>query len=1555
MPAMLESGILIDGRYRLDALIGEGAMGQVWRAEDIRMVNKLVAIKFLIAQRAEDEVWRREFHREMQTLVKLEENRGPYSHLLQVSDYGLTEGIGPYMVMGYLSGGSLKTRLSEVQNNPTLLRQILSELCDALDYLHKCCGIVHLDLKPSNILFDAGNHIRLADFGIARTLDSIPGEVMPLGTPGYRAPEQEQGCAAVDRRADIYALGMVVRDLLEQSLTPQIEKLLDKATAPDPAARYTSANELWRALQPLLPRHYAGGYLLPEQKYDFLVKQLPYSVQEKVSRTLDDYTRVFGGRQAEMEALDQWLDEADKSFGIVQAPTGRGKTALLIQWALNVQGNGWHVIFFPISQRYETADQGVVVRSLTYALAMLFQVDAPGLNTAPDWLLAQVADWLRRGLPENKRLIVVVDGLDEAIGDYVGALFPNQVAPDVKILVAARTLANEGIGAWAARLKWALADTQLFDVGMLARRDLRDIVNGYADDTLQALVADDSFIAELWRVSEGDPLTARMVMDDLAARYLTPQDLSRRPVGLQAYLQAWLEGLEQQVESESAWQLLGLCATAYGPLTTDDLVALDPVTFNVARHVREAVRPVARVLLGDGEEEHGYVFNHPRLREFFDERLSEREHTSYQKAFVDYGQRCYAQLSENPCPSYVRRFWITHLARAGEWDLLHQVVATGEEQQVWAEMRYTAEGSYAGYLADLRQLWHYAEQIRNIALQTKCALIQSSIYTLSSNLSPELLIALASTGTPAGKWEVETALEHILLLQEDRRIKALQLLVQRFENPPFAQILKVVGSIHKQKARAEALAILIPVLPDNLLSEVWQFDDDLDRNEWVYVVARLLPRLDEEKQQELFQKTCQDIQHIQDIDQRITSGLDLASHIPEPHKRSVLWDVRKAMQTIGDEKIQAEKLRDFSIFLQRSGYLDDALTAAQAITSKFDRVVRLVHLAPALPTTWQNEAIQDAHNAALTISEASIRHKALALINAWQSELPMEETTFLTPGYESDYLREFDDWGEIETFDYDLSDNLSPENVLVALTRARYIGDKEAQLRATGQLIHYLPENLKDQVSSEILASAYTIESPQDRVRTILELLPHLPLDFQMNVITEASKLVSSTDAAHEDLPGIIDPDQEAIFEKIAVYSAKLGECRQAIDTACKIQYELRKIKCLFEVTRHLPATLHPEVLEIIFDIVTTIQQDDESMDLQYKDSAWEIISAGLAEFGWYQEALSIARQISFEVPLSNVLIKLASYLPATLHHEIINIARSCTHLVYDLIEIFLTLIPYLLEPVRDQIINETFELLNKHCGEEDLASGLIRLLPYYTTSSQGALLKKAISSVNKADYNENFKVQVQRHLILDLVTANLLWEAWEMFASLPRSEQLRITPDMALRMAQLGHYTEAWNTANNVLLEQPERDDLLAKVFAHVTAVLSLETKVTGNESGNIIQKSLALLNSHDGYKWISVQKSVFPKLLERQYFQDALTIAQSVDAETLIQLLEPYVFPGDLTSDIAEQFWLPAIHTVALQRREKLFTNLPVLLPLIVVLDGRDIVIELVNAIQEVCHWWP
>jgi len=738
---MLESGILIDERYRLDALIGEGAMGQVWRAADIQLENESVAIKFLTAQIAEDEVWRREFHREMQTLVKL----GGHAYLVQVSAYGLTEGIGPYMVMEYLSRGSLKTRLSEVQSNPTLLRQILSELCDALDYLHQDCSIVHLDLKPSNILFDAGNHIRLADFGIARALDNVFGEVMPLGTPGYRAPEQEQGCAVVDHRADLYALGMVARELLEQSFTPQIEKLLDKATAPDPAARYTTANELWRALQPLLPRHYAGGYLLPEQKYDFLVKQLPYSLQERVSRALNDYTRVFGGRQAEMEALDQWLDEADKPFGIVQAPTGRGKTALLIQWALNVQGNGWHVIFFPISQRYETADQGVVVRSLTYALATLFQVDAPGLNTAPDWLLAQVADWLRRGLPENKRLLVVVDGLDEAIGDYVGALFPNQVAPDVKILVAARTLANEGIGAWAARLKWTLADTHLFDVGMLARRDLRDIVNRYADDKLQALAADDSFIAELWRISEGDPLTVRMLMDDLAAGHLVPQDLSRRPVGLQAYLQAWLEGLEQQVESEAAWQLLGLCATAYGPLTTDDLVALDPVTFNVARHVRQAVRPVARVLLGDGEEEHGYVFNHPRLREFFYERLSEREHTAYQKAFVDYGQRCYVQLPQKPCPPYVRRFWTTHLAKVGEWDLLHQVIATGEEQQVWAEMRYATEGGYTHYLRDLEVAWIYVQSLSpsaiSLARQIRYALIRGSILEVMTNLPAPLVVA----------------------------------------------------------------------------------------------------------------------------------------------------------------------------------------------------------------------------------------------------------------------------------------------------------------------------------------------------------------------------------------------------------------------------------------------------------------------------------------------------------------------------------------------------------------------------------------------------------------------------------------------------------------------------------------------------------------------------------------------------------------------------------------------------------------------------------------------
>jgi hypothetical protein len=264
---------------------------------------------------------------------------------------------------------------------------------------------------------------------------------------------------------------------------------------------------------------------------------------------------------------------------------------------------------------------------------------------------------------------------------------------------------------------------------------------------------------------------------------------------------------------------------ALGPLTNVDLQSLAPETFARQAVLQEAAQSVARFIIGDGSEQSGYVFSHPRLRELFLEKvLSKHERVKLQQRFITYGERWYAQhlhrLTTQPneptgtsaihssllvrhssLPPYLRQFWITHLALVEHWDLaravLIDIIAVADRyEQPWAATGYIAEGSYAGYLAGLDFLWTYAEQQHNLRLAFRCALISASIRSLSDNLSPELLVGLVTVGTPEGKWSPSAALEHVQQIPDAvRQEQVLRAILHSDCDISYTQALEIAYAI----------------------------------------------------------------------------------------------------------------------------------------------------------------------------------------------------------------------------------------------------------------------------------------------------------------------------------------------------------------------------------------------------------------------------------------------------------------------------------------------------------------------------------------------------------------------------------------------------------------------------------------------------------------------------------------------------------------------------------------------------------------------------------------
>jgi serine/threonine protein kinase len=190
------------GRYEIRDLLGQGAMGKVYRAFDPHL-HREVAIKLLNLEHTE-EAWRIRFQREVQAIGQLQ-----HPHIVIVHDVNL-DNVPPFMVMALMTGGTLEARLA---GKPLLWEEavrLLLPLCRALAYAHST-GITHRDVKPSNVLFDQAGNLHLADFGLAPWKDStvIMQDNVVWGTPAYMSPEQLRG-EEIGPQVDVYALGLIM-------------------------------------------------------------------------------------------------------------------------------------------------------------------------------------------------------------------------------------------------------------------------------------------------------------------------------------------------------------------------------------------------------------------------------------------------------------------------------------------------------------------------------------------------------------------------------------------------------------------------------------------------------------------------------------------------------------------------------------------------------------------------------------------------------------------------------------------------------------------------------------------------------------------------------------------------------------------------------------------------------------------------------------------------------------------------------------------------------------------------------------------------------------------------------------------------------------------------------------------------------------------------------------------------------------------------------------------------------------------------------------------------
>ncbi len=256
------------GPYRILEPLGQGGMAAVYKAYHAAL-DRYVALKVLHPALLEDPNFLARFRREARMVAKLD-----HPNIVPIYDFNEHEG-RPYLVMKYIEGETLKARMKRGPLTPAEIRAVVQAVGNALAYAHRQ-GILHRDVKPSNVLLAQDGRIYLADFGLARMAqagESTLSADMLMGTPQYISPEQAMGKKDLDARTDIYSFGVMIYEMVvgrvpyladtpysiihdhiyaplprPRDLNPQVseavERVLLKALAKDPEDRFASVEDL---------------------------------------------------------------------------------------------------------------------------------------------------------------------------------------------------------------------------------------------------------------------------------------------------------------------------------------------------------------------------------------------------------------------------------------------------------------------------------------------------------------------------------------------------------------------------------------------------------------------------------------------------------------------------------------------------------------------------------------------------------------------------------------------------------------------------------------------------------------------------------------------------------------------------------------------------------------------------------------------------------------------------------------------------------------------------------------------------------------------------------------------------------------------------------------------------------------------------------------------------------------------------------------------------------------------------------------------------------------
>jgi hypothetical protein len=718
--------------------------------------------------------------------------------------------------------------------------------------------------------------------------------------------------------------------------------------------------DLEKELPPILKRSpvLEGIHLLPNG-YDFRIQNF---LTEYLGTP--DQPEPFGGREDQFKELNGWLD-GDNQRLMLAAPAGRGKSALLVRWLEQLLSReDLALVFIPISIRFRTNLASTFFASLAARLAYLHGESIPATEISADMWQRIAVNYLGKPLSDQRKLLVILDGLDEA-GDWEASenLLPGTLPINTRIVASARLLAGDvDAEKWLYRLGWEhKRKATTIELPPLRADAIEEILlrMGFALDKVEHRRA---MVSELHRLSQGDPLLVNLYVEDLLSRgeqasRLKLETLQKINPGYEGYFDRWwhdqkkLWGSNAPLQEKNTRFIFNILCGALGGLTIDDLMALGEGSKLNTYAIEDVIVMLKRFVIAVQNEKiyekPGYVLTHPKLRDYFWDKLSLVERTGIENNFITWGQNTLHALESKviqpiDVSSYLLQYFIAHLGRSGA--AIEKFLPL-VNQPYWYQAWLIYEGSYGGYLRDVSVVsmvcskalpGHFQDENSPILIATdiRCKLIEASIRNLANSIPPQLIIELVR----AGLWTGRQALIHASHTSE----------------------------IQEQK---EILVGLLAILPESYYDDVLQTANKMV-NEWARadVLIDLIKRADTKKLPALIEN----LQRIESDDALYKALTGIVAYLPENY----IYEVLLLGKKIEDKSKKNAILKSIIEQLSRD-FAEQMLSLIVETESEWDRADLLVKISVHLPEAF----IPAALDISTQLKGSYIKAKALGAIS----------------------------------------------------------------------------------------------------------------------------------------------------------------------------------------------------------------------------------------------------------------------------------------------------------------------------------------------------------------------------------------------------------------------------------------------------------------------------------------------------------------------------------------------------------------------------------------------